>query len=196
MRVRPEVREVFEAALTTLRDLGHGVHERHPAYGAVGNANSVRYLAGVAHDVDHLADPTATERRTRHLARIGRALPARTVAWGRRQGQAFGDRMEEFFASVDVLVTPTAPRPPVPAGAILGRGLPATLRTMLPMAAFTGPWNGSGLPALNVPFGATPGGVPVGVQLVGPRGSESTLLRLAARLEAVAGWVERRPPIG
>jgi amidase len=37
--------------------------------------------------------------------------------------------------------------------------------------------------------------MPVGVQLVGRKGDDATLLALAAQLEAELGWAERRPPV-
>lgn len=193
-RVDPRVRAVLDAAVGALRDLGHTVVHRDPPYGAVGNANAVRYLAGLARDLDALADPAATERRTRQLAAVGRRLPDRLVGWARHQGEAFGERMGALFGEVDVLVTPTCARLPVPAGSIVGRNLARTLQVMLPMAGFTGSWNGCGLPAVSVPFGTADGAVPVGVQIVGPRSSEPLLLALAAALERVSGWTDRRPP--
>jgi len=195
-RVDPQVRAVLDATTQTLRDLGHDVTERDPAYGLnLANSNSVRYLRGVADDVRSLAEPDRLEPRTKALAAVGRRIPDRLVAWARREGDALAERMDAFFGSHDVLITPTVPRLPLPAGALLGRNLVATLRRMLPYAAFTQPWNGAGLPAVSIPAGWTGGGLPVGVQLVGPAYAESRLLGLAAELEDTLGWAARTPPI-
>ena len=193
--VAPAVRAVVEAAADALRLAGHEVVPRRISYRGMSGSNSVRYLAGVAHDVDQLDDPSATERRTRQLAFLGRRLPHRLVDRARDRGAAFARRMDEVFADCDVLLMPTVPMTPVAAGSIVGRSLPTTLRTMTPRAAFTGPWNGCGLPAVSLPFGRTPAGLPVGVQLVGPAGSEKMLLALGAALEAASGWPQRRPPV-
>lgn len=194
-RVAPEVRKVHEAALDALRRLGHDVRDQDPPLRGVSNAATVRYAAGVAHDLDGLVDPAATEGRTRTIARIGRRLPRGLVDRARDQGTAFADRMAAFFADVDVLVTPTTPALPVAAGRILGKGLVSTMRPMVPRAAFTGPWNACGLPAVSIPFALTGSGLPVGVQLVGPRGSDGRLLALAAALERISAWPQRRPPV-
>jgi amidase len=196
VKVDPAVRRVFDAALEHLDALGHPTVLTDPPYSAaLANATTLRYLAGVAADVDRLADPRATEPRTRTLARLGRLTPGAAVAWGRRQGEAFRARMDEVFASVDVLLTPTVAVLPVAAGSITGRGLVATLRLMVPRAAFTGPWNAAGLPAANLPVGESPDGVPIGMQLVGPPGAEATLLQVAASLQRRTGWTDRRPPL-
>jgi amidase len=195
VRIDPQVRSVVEAAADALRAAGHAVTEHKVPYGGIANANSVRYLAGVAHDVDLLDDPAATERRTRQLAFAGRRLPRRLVERARDGGAAFARRMDAVFTDCDVLLTPTVAKLPVAAGSIVGRSLPATLRPMLPRAAFTGAWNGSGLPAVSLPFGQTPADLPIGVQLIGPAGSEGVLLALGAALEAASGWPQRRPPV-
>jgi amidase len=44
-------------------------------------------------------------------------------------------------------------------------------------------WNLAGYPALSVPAGRHPSGVPIGVQLVAPPGGEPRLLALAGQLE-------------
>jgi aspartyl-tRNA(Asn)/glutamyl-tRNA(Gln) amidotransferase subunit A len=49
-----------------------------------------------------------------------------------------------------------------------------------------------GVPALNLPAGFTASGLPIGLQVMGRAGSEETLFRLGAALEATAG--EFRPP--
>jgi Asp-tRNA(Asn)/Glu-tRNA(Gln) amidotransferase A subunit family amidase len=49
------------------------------------------------------------------------------------------------------------------------------------------PWNLLGLPAMVVPFGLTPGGLPVGVQILGRPYSEELILEVAVRLEEARG---------
>jgi Asp-tRNA(Asn)/Glu-tRNA(Gln) amidotransferase A subunit family amidase len=60
---------------------------------------------------------------------------------------------------------------------------------------FTSLFNASGNPAASVPLHWTKEGMPVGVQLVAPFGDEATIFRLAAQLEAVKPWKDRRPPL-
>jgi amidase len=48
-------------------------------------------------------------------------------------------------------------------------------------------WNVTGQPALSLPLGESAGGLPVGVQIVGPPGRDDLVLAVAAQLEAAAG---------
>jgi amidase len=55
-------------------------------------------------------------------------------------------------------------------------------------APYQAPWNFSGLPALVVPVGVRPDGLPLAVQLVGPPDSELLLLAVAGQLEMQNPW--------
>jgi amidase len=92
-------------------------------------------------------------------------------------------------------VVPVTAVRPVAAGQWEGRGALRTLLGMVAAYPFTGQWNLTGQPAISVPVGMGDDGLPLGVQLVGRKGEEATLLALAAQLEADTGWPERRPPV-
>jgi amidase len=100
--------------------------------------------------------------------------------------------MARFFDEVDLLVTPTMPVLPRHAGRLGSRGLTRTLALMMPCAAYTGPWNACGLPAMSVPVGMSAAGVPIGIQLIGPAGGEARLFAVAAALQEQLGWLDRR----
>ena len=55
------------------------------------------------------------------------------------------------------------------------------------------PFNLTTHPAASVPAGFAPGGIPVGMQIIGPRCSEKEILALAARFEMAAPWRGTRP---
>jgi aspartyl-tRNA(Asn)/glutamyl-tRNA(Gln) amidotransferase subunit A len=57
------------------------------------------------------------------------------------------------------------------------------------LAAFTGQ------PAISVPCGFTEGGLPIGLQLLGPWFEEPLLLQVADAYEQATEWHLRRPPL-
>lgn len=89
----------------------------------------------------------------------------------------------EVFRRVDFLALPTIPLTAPPLGSREWRvaGEPVDVRTAL--LSLTSPWSVLGLPAVSVPAGRVDG-LPIGVQLVGPPGSE---YRLLSATEALSG---------
>ncbi|MHB1854766.1 MAG: amidase [Acidimicrobiales bacterium] len=119
-------------------------------------------------------------RSVHDLQRFSRTLVAR---WG-----------QEF----DVLLTPTMTIPPPPAGSVLAaahQALGGPALPVLQMAAITSTFNITGQPAISLPLSQTPGGLPIGVQLVAGPWEEALLLRLAAQLEQALPWSGRRPSL-
>lgn len=60
---------------------------------------------------------------------------------------------------------------------------------------FTPPANMAGLPAVSLPLGTSASGLPVGVQFIGPQGSDELLLRFSAAVETSAPWFDRVPEL-
>ena len=97
---------------------------------------------------------------------------------------AVGRAMAAYHARFDVLVTPTMPTPPLPAGQDLSE---PGQRTWMDWSPFTWPFNMTGQPAMSVPCGFV-AGLPVGLQLVGRMFDETTLLRVARAYERAHPW--------
>jgi aspartyl-tRNA(Asn)/glutamyl-tRNA(Gln) amidotransferase subunit A len=152
-------------------------------------------------------------RLARHVPRFaGRLDPTlvRTIEAGERwtaadlQATAFRRsalfrRIQEVFASVDLIASPTLSAPPLPAdqdamGQVIIDGAPAgTIRGA--WYPYTYPFNLTGHPALSLPCGWTASGLPMGYQMVAPWHGEARLFDVAARLEAARPWADRRPPL-
>jgi len=50
-------------------------------------------------------------------------------------------------------------------------------------------------PALSVPAGWSKSGLPIGLQIVGRRFADLTVLQASAAFEAARPWADKRPPI-
>jgi Asp-tRNA(Asn)/Glu-tRNA(Gln) amidotransferase A subunit family amidase len=100
----------------------------------------------------------------------------------------------KYWKDCDVLATPTLAVPPfsteLPWGPEQVRG-----ENVDPQMgwAFTWPFNLTGQPAISIPCGWTKERLPLGLQLVGRRGADGLVLRVAAAIEALAPWSDRRP---
>jgi len=118
-------------------------------------------------------------------ANYGEALAKRSALW---------DTTRKFFDRFELLLTPTLPVHPFGLGA--PEGIPDTVGALPPFPEwlpFTYPWNMTGQPAATVPCGFTRGGLPVGLQIVGRRFADATVLRVAAAFEQAQPWAGKRP---
>jgi aspartyl-tRNA(Asn)/glutamyl-tRNA(Gln) amidotransferase subunit A len=97
------------------------------------------------------------------------------------------DDFVSAFASVDALLTPTAPSTAFPIGQI------SDPVEMYQQDVFTVPASLAGVPALALPSGFHEG-LPVGIQLIGPHFSESRLIGLGADFQRATDWHSRTPP--
>lgn len=190
------VKDAVVDAAELLGSLGHEVTQRDPDWGMIGNNITARFLGGVAETVREVPHPERLERRTRGFGRLGGTLPRGLYERARTSGRAADiARVNAIFDSVDVLVTPVMGGTALPIRRWEGQG---ALRTVLGMSRFYPycvPWNHLGNPSMSVPMGFAADGMPLAVQIIGRPGEESTLLSLAAQIEAERPWAERHPPI-
>jgi aspartyl-tRNA(Asn)/glutamyl-tRNA(Gln) amidotransferase subunit A len=108
-------------------------------------------------------------------------------AQARRQLDVLRREIKIAFATVDLLITPTMPSPPV----LIAQGANPTAVSL----RNTSPFNVLGLPVISVPCGFTAAGLPIGLQIAGPPFAESTVLALAHAYERETEWHTRRPKL-
>lgn len=205
----PEVRAAFDAAVAALADAGAAVreialpHARHalPAYWLLANAEAssnlarfdgLRYGRRAEGDFDD-ADALAAASRAAGLGeevkrRILLGAFALSAGWSEelhlraaRVRRLVADDFARAFAEVDLVLMPTTPEPAFRLGE----------RTADPVAMaaadrLTALANLAGLPAISVPCGTTSGGLPIGLQIVGPPGREPRVLGLARAFQEMS----------
>ncbi len=183
------------AAGDLLAEFGHRVRGADPSYPTtVGLSALVRWFAGAESDAQLLADRSRLEPRTRTHSAIGRRLLAAGLPRpaGRERWQRIA---ESFFADHDLLVTPALAQPPLAALAWGTRSWAANVMANTRYAPFAAPWNLAGWPALALPMGRHPSGLPLSVQLVARPGGEAMLLGVAAQLERAHPWPRTAPDV-
>ena len=183
--VRPtrEIRDALSSTATALAAAGHTVVSADPRYPMLPTQFTSRWLAGIAQDASQV-DMARVEPRTAAMVRRGRRAQRKVRAASESK---FAKYIQSWLSEYDVLITPVLSSPPVPIGKWGGRGW---LATMLGVGRwiYTSMWNVAGVAAVAIPAGITGDGLPLGVQLIGPAGSESLLLSIAAQLEQAKPW--------
>jgi amidase len=196
--VDPDVREVQASAAKTFAELGATVVEDCPDLTGADEAFRTLRAWQFLHVYGPLLRSHPGELKDTLVDNVeqGMRLSGADIARAHAlQGELF-HRAREFFARYDVLLLPVSQVPPFD----VDREYPTQVAGV-PMRDYL-EWMGSayfvtmtGCPALSVPAGFTPDGLPVGAQLVGPHRGEAPLLRAGHAFEQATRYGERRPGI-
>ncbi len=203
----PEIAAATEKTARLLESMGHHVEEATPQFDwepflvamtdvwASDNAHTVDSLAsylGVTPNADTL------EGSTLAAVEYGRTVSAGRLYDAMGQANHLARIMGWFFATYDVLLTPTLGRTLAPLkkyDPTQQIDLRSLFEIWMPWESFLPVFNATGQPAISLPLHMSEGELPIGMQLVGGFGQESLLLRLSAQLEQALPWAGRVPPI-
>ncbi|MGW4593425.1 amidase [Amycolatopsis thermoflava] len=192
-RVDPEVREIVTSAVTALDEAGLRVEEADPGFADPREAFDVLWSTGAAQWLDTF--PAGCEAKVdpglRQVWEQGKTYSAADYLAANAERAALGIRMGEFHTRYDVLITPTVAVPPFEAGFDVPPG--SGMSGWPDWTPFTYPFNMTQQPAISVPAGKTADGLPVGLQIVGPRHSDDLVLAVARLFEEVRPWPTDRP---
>lgn len=186
--IDPEVEQLVTQAVRTLEGLGAIVEEADPGFADPEDAIVLHLAMGYGHMLRHL---TAEQLdlltpSLRGTIEAGQALTAMDFMAAQDSRIDLGRRMAAFHQKFDILATPTLPVPAFDADAAQPKSFPADASPRA-LTRFVYPFNLTQQPAISLPCGTTGDGLPVGLQLVGPRRGDATVLECARAYEAAAG---------
>jgi aspartyl-tRNA(Asn)/glutamyl-tRNA(Gln) amidotransferase subunit A len=189
----PEIEAAVNAAIDELARLTAGVREVELPY-----TNVLLTIASAEayafHKPDFTRTPQLYQPMTRRRLEQAASISAADYVNARREMERLRWQADNAFSNVDLLVTPTTAitpisiesgymDPPLPSD-----GTPVEFRN-------THMFDVLGLPAISVPCGFTRDGMPIGLQIAGPRFGESRVLSLAHAYQQVTHWRARFPPM-
>jgi len=141
------------------------------------------------------ADGEQMDRSLRALLRFGSEVTAAQYLRATRRRGEFYTEVHRFLARFDLLITPTVAVPAFEVGKPGLNEVNGQPSSPLGWTPFCFPFNLTGQPAATVPVGFTSAGLPVGLQIVGRRHADHTVLAASAAFEAAQPWADRRPPV-
>ena len=195
--VEPGVRRQFGLAIETLGAAGWPLEDAHPATGDPTTLwATIAACEGYVSHRDLLAEHgEQLETRTREILETGRDRMLTDYLDAMHERAAFTARWLDFFERYDLLLTPTMQLTAFPVGVFcpdrIGDYEVDPVRE--DWCAFCYPANLAGLPAASVPCGLDERGLPVGLQILGRRFGDATVLRAAAAFEALRPWAHLWP---
>ncbi len=141
-------------------------------------------------EAEALMDPTLVK-----FIRRGGAITAREYIRAVERVDAYWREVHAFLERFDLLLMPTVAVVPFAAGQAPPREIAGERVSVLGWMPFTFPFNLTGQPAASVPAGWTGEGLPVGLQIVGRRHADATVLAASAAFEEARPWADRRPEL-
>ena len=194
--IDPAIEAAFEGTLGVVEsDLGLPIERIDDVFGddslpfswfAVGSAEFAQALSWCRDQWDTFEPGLAW------LLKVGAEVSTADYLENQRKRYVAAERLESLLGGDAVLVTPTlnvtswGPSGPLPDAAGKVSDDPT-------IAVNTMDFNFTGHPAVSVPIGISPEGVPIGLQVVAPRFADRFALGLAAALEAAQPWARTAP---
>jgi aspartyl-tRNA(Asn)/glutamyl-tRNA(Gln) amidotransferase subunit A len=188
--VDPEVEGAFEEAMATLRRLGAEVRDvQIPSLAATHSFLLIMLAEAYAyHERDLREHPELYGDVLRERLLAGALVTGAEYVQAQRIRSAICREIAAVLRDVDVLATPTTPKPATPFALAHDPefGFP---RSNMP------PFNLTGSPTLALPCGFSSAGLPLSLQLAGRPFEETTVLRIGHAYEQATAWHTRRPPV-
>ncbi len=185
LRAVREASQVFEGmgALVEQQDLAF-LREA-----ALANALMTQADAATIHRERLASQPHLFGADVRLRLETGRDVPAADYVTARRTQTELRQRVQQLLREYAVILLPSTP---ITAPLIEGSDAVEQARKL---TRFTAPFNLTGLPAISIPCGFGPNGMPIGLQLVSGAWQEAVLLQAARSYERETNWSARLPAI-
>jgi amidase len=195
--VEPEVAAATTAAALVFADLGARVTDASPDF--TGADEVFRTLRAWNFEATFGAleeqSPEAFKATLRDNIAQGRALSGRDLARAEQLHTALFERVRQFFTHYDILLLPVSQVLPFDVDLEYPteiNGVPMT--DYLDWMASAYLISATGCPALSVPAAFSQGGLPIGVQLVGPHHADFAVLQAGHAFEQATQVAARHPP--
>lgn len=197
-----------ERTAEILRGLGHAVEpwrfpqeaEAGPWFDTLWSVDVLRLVRERAAELGRPPRDDEIEPLTRAALALAEGLTADDYLLAKREMKRTAVAIMRAMEGFDIILTPALAEDPPALGALNFEANGGTLDGWnargLAFAAFSAPANLTGQPAASCPVGVTPGGLPVGVQLAGRPGDDTTVLRLAREIERTGEWTRGVLPAG
>jgi aspartyl-tRNA(Asn)/glutamyl-tRNA(Gln) amidotransferase subunit A len=187
--IAPETEAVFNEAVGTLQNLGARIVEIDgKPFSMARKANQTILVceAYAYHEKTYQETPMKFGSSVRRRMLEGAFLSAADYINAQRARTRLNKQIRANFSRVDVFAMPGAPRPPETFA-----NLNPDEQNLRPN--FTNPFNLTGLPAISVSCGFTPGNLPAGLQIAAQPFEEPMALRVAYAYEQATEWHKQRP---
>jgi len=181
-----EALQVIRRLTASMRDVELPSYQRLPVVAAEAYAFHAPYVTKT---------PQLYQPLTRRRIEGGSGISTSDYIDGRRELERLRRAVADVFSAVDSLVTPTTPMLPMTLDEAMNIPTVPAPGGVAPSLRNTQPFDIFGLPTISIPCGFSRSGLPIGLQITGPRLGEIQVLALAHAFEQATEWHRRSAPI-
>jgi aspartyl-tRNA(Asn)/glutamyl-tRNA(Gln) amidotransferase subunit A len=187
----------IEASAKVFEKLGCRVEQAHPEAGDPQLAFSIQVGSSLAAQLYDELPKWGKDFEPGLATYVERSkeLLAKDYVKARTMDLEYWAKIQKFFEKYDLLLTPVLAVPPFPVDVYSPREINGQKVGGLAWMPFTYPFNITGQPAASVPCGFTDNGLPIGMQIVGRKYDEVTVLKASAAFERAKPWADKYPPL-
>jgi aspartyl-tRNA(Asn)/glutamyl-tRNA(Gln) amidotransferase subunit A len=188
--VQSDIAAAVEAGVKIFESLGHSVEEIKGGPPLMASSWGNMVALEVGGGIYDLLPEHEAEFGRSFLSGIKDAQTVSMAWWGKaaHDRERLNAWCTDTFQKYDILITPTVPFDPPPAGGPFPLEVDGKKQADVGVAAFTIPFNLSWHPAASVRAGISNAGLPIGLQIVGPRHREDIVLRASKIFEQERPW--------
>jgi aspartyl-tRNA(Asn)/glutamyl-tRNA(Gln) amidotransferase subunit A len=188
----PEVLRLMDEAVARLRAAGATIEEVGPVIADLEERSAALWFGGFARRYREMSPEQRAllDPQWRKLAERGQGVGLDEVLRGEADRAALWRSFAELHRTHDLLLTPTMPGTAPDIATIYHTEAYDRWRDAIP---FTLPFNLTGQPALSLPCGVAENGLPVGLQIVGPRHADRRVLEAGLAIERVLDFPQPHP---
>jgi aspartyl-tRNA(Asn)/glutamyl-tRNA(Gln) amidotransferase subunit A len=191
----PDVEKVVLNSIDKFSTFGWTTEEARIKMRKAENAFYTYGTVGAAYDYGNKLDEWRDRMTPGFVKQIEVALPMTAMNLQRALSQRLDcdEEMYKFFQNYDLLITPTTAIPAFELGSVGPSKIGDKAISHSGWYPFTYPFNLTQLPAASIPCGWSSENLPIGMQIIGKRFDESTVLQVSKAFEEIAPWQDKRP---
>ncbi|MBD3193874.1 MAG: amidase [Candidatus Lokiarchaeota archaeon] len=193
--VNPEVEKVVMDSIKKFEDLNWTLEEIKMKLKRPEMTFNTLVTAGLAHDLESYLDEWQ-DRMSRNLVlmtQAGLSYSAVDLEAAMYQRKLIHEEIFKQFKNLDVILTPTTAVYPFELGKMFPSKIAGKRASPVAWMSFTFPFNLTGNPAASIPCGWSSEGTPIGMQIIGKRFKEETVLQVSRAFEKIQPWQDKRP---
>ncbi len=191
--IEPEVENSVLNAAQMFEQMGWSVEKAKIKMKKPELAFNTLVTAGFAYDINLKKHRDILDINLIKIIEAGLSYSGNDLKRAEFQREKMYNVVSKYFKNYDILITPSIPCPAFVHGIMFPPKINNKAMSPNAWTSFTFPFNMTGNPAASIPCGWTKDGLPIGMQIIGQRFDDITVLQVSKAFEEMQPWQDKKP---